>query len=273
MISASLTRKWLITSALTLAVLCVLTPADATRLQVDESAPMLARWGAALLLYLHIGGGAIGLIAGLVATLSRKGRVFHRNAGKVFLTAMTICFGIGAGVAPFLDEGQRPNFVAGVLALYLLWSGFSAVQRPRFKASWREKTGLAIALAVVAMGVTFMVMGVNSESGTVDGSPPQAFFLFITFGSLAAIGEVRVLIRGRLSGPARIRRHLGRMCLAFFIASGSLFLGQPRVFPEAFNQSWWPLILAFYPLMVAVLFGLLNLIRWRKKPMRAASIA
>ena len=47
---------------------------------------------------------------------------------------MFVTYLIGAGVAPFLETGQRPNFVAGVLALYLLTSGVMAAMRRDFRA-------------------------------------------------------------------------------------------------------------------------------------------
>jgi hypothetical protein len=42
---------------------------------------------------------------------------------------------------------------------------------------------------------------------------------------LAAAGDVRMLVRGGLSGTQRIARHLWRMCFGLFIAAGSFFMG------------------------------------------------
>jgi len=42
---------------------------------------------------------------------------------------------------------------------------------------------------------------------------------------LAAAGDVRMLVRGRVLGAKRIARHLWRMCFGLFIAAGSFFLG------------------------------------------------
>lgn len=228
--------------------------AYATKLEISPDAPVWAHISAAVLLYLHIGGGAIGLVSGLTAALSRKGERVHRAAGKIFLASMFIAYLIGAGVAPFLTDGQRPNFVAGILALYLLVTGVMAAKRSAFIAGRAEKIGLGVTILITAMGAVFMVMGANSESGTVDGSPPQAFYLFIIAGSFAAYGEINALLRRTLSETARIIRHLWRMCLSFFIASGSLFLGQPQVFPEWFNQSPAPIALSFFPILVLLVW-------------------
>ncbi|MEO0425365.1 MAG: hypothetical protein AAF184_23725 [Pseudomonadota bacterium] len=241
-------------SLVALLALGVSPSAFAAHLEVPSSAPAIAYIGAALVLYLHTGGGAVGLASGVAAAVARKGGPLHRAAGYTFVVSMGITYLIGALVAPFLTEGQRPNFVAGVLALYLLGSGVATARRRQFRAGWAEKAGLAVAFIITAMGITFMVLGANSPSGTVDGSPPQAFVLFVVVGVVAVIGEGNALARGQLAAAARTSRHLWRMCVSFFIASGSLFLGQPQVFPQAFSESIAPLVLAFVPVLVMVVF-------------------
>ncbi len=42
---------------------------------------------------------------------------------------------------------------------------------------------------------------------------------------LAAVGDVRMLVRGGVFGAKRIARHLWRMCFGLFIAAGSFFFG------------------------------------------------
>lgn len=226
-------------------------------LYVPPDAPAWAHVGAAALLYLHIGGGTMGMLSGVAALVTRKGARLHRMAGAVFFVSMFVTYAIGAGVAPFLDEGQRPNFVAGVMALYLLLSGWWTAQRPEVKAGPAEILGLLFALAITGAGLVFMRMGAESPTGTIDGSPPQAFILFTVAGTLAALGELHVLVRRRLSGVARVARHLWRMCFSLFIASGSFFLGQMQMLPEWMRESFWPFALAFIPLL-AMLFWLVR---------------
>lgn len=238
-------------------------PAAAVRLEVADSAPAWAHLGAAALLIAHIAGGAVGIGAGIVAALTRKGSRRHRLAGRVFVGAMFVAYLIGGAVAPFLTEGQRPNFVAAVLALYLLLSGVRTARRKPYVAGRTEVGGLIVALGIVAMGVSFALLGARSATGTVDGSPPQAFVLFIFAGTIAALGEINVLARRKLSEISRQTRHLWRMCFSFFIATGSLFLGQPQVFPDGFNDTPAPLVLAFLPLFV-LLFAVARL-RWRAR--------
>jgi hypothetical protein len=65
--------------------------------------------------------------------------------------------------------------------------------------------------------------------------------------ALAALLDLKVIINGGIAGAARIARHLWRMCLAFFIATGSFFLGQMKVMPD------W--VLQFRPVLYALAFA------------------
>jgi uncharacterized membrane protein len=272
--NGSMTPRILVLPA-AFAVAALLLPqvALADNLEAAPGDPAWMHLGANALLWTHIAGGAIGMVTGVVALASRKGQKVHRAAGSVFFFAMFAAYAIGAGVAPFLDTGQRPNFVAGILALYLLVSGAMAARRRDVKAGAPELIGLIIALSITAAGVIFMRMGAASPSGTVDGSPPQAFFLFTIAGAFAAAGELHVLLRKALSNTSRIARHLWRMCFSLFIASGSFFLGQQQVFPEALQDSVLLYAFALSPLPVMLFWlGKVRLDDWRRQQ-RAAIAA
>lgn len=229
-------------------------PAFAETLRAPPGAPDWMHLGADALLWAHIGGGAIGILTGAAAILSRKGEKAHRAAGTVFFAAMFACYLVGAGVAPFLDEGRRVNTVAGVMALYLLVSGWMTVRTEETRASPWHGVSLLVALGIAAAGGWFMHLGSLSPTGTIDGSPPQAFGLFMIAGTFAALGEANVLLRGRIAGAARIARHLWRMCFSLFIASGSFFLGQMQVMPPWLRDHPVLYALALAPLVALAFF-------------------
>jgi hypothetical protein len=58
--------------------------------------------------------------------------------------------------------------------------------------------------------------------------------------------------RGVFFGSQRIVRHLWRMCLGLFIATGSFFLGQQKVFPASLRglKVWF--VPAFLPLLLLI---------------------
>lgn len=258
-----MTNVW--SKFITLSLLSAPATAFAAKLELSADTHIAWQHGADFILYTHIIGGGLGLLAGLVASFSKKGMLTHRRAGKIFLASMLACYGIGAVVAPFLEEGQRVNFVAAILALYLLISGIQAVKLKSYIASQFNVVGLGLSVTIAALGLLFMYMGSQSETGTVDGSPPDAFFLFVLAGTLCAIGEARILIIKKLSAQGRIYRHLWRMCFSFFIASGSLFSGQIHLFPQWFANSLLPVFCSLFPLLILLYWTVKTLYKAAKK--------
>ncbi|MDZ7669501.1 MAG: hypothetical protein U5Q16_08780 [Gammaproteobacteria bacterium] len=206
-------------------------------LELDPAAPLWLHTAAGALLYLHIGGGAVGMVSGAAALVFRKGSGAHRLAGRTFLGSMLIMAGIGAGVAPFLPE--RASVLGGLMAFYLVASAWLTVWRPPGTAGRAEAAALAASLGLVALTVTFSLMAVNDASGTLDGQPPQAFILFGIMAPLAALGDLRLVMQGGIRGARRIARHLWRMCMALFIAVTSYFLGQPDFLPPFMRGTAW----------------------------------
>lgn len=241
-----------------------------TVLQAAPDAPVLLRFGADALLVLHIGGGTLGMLSGAAALLARKGGRLHRIAGSVFVVSMLTAMAVGAGVAPFLSDGQRPNFVAGIMGFYLVATAWLTVRRKAAGAGAVEAAGLVAALAVATAGVVFIVQAQGSPTGTIDGSPPQAFYVFLILGTFAAAGDLNLILRKGLTGPPRIARHLWRMCVGLFIATGSFFLGQQKVMPEFIQGSPWLYLPVVAPiLLMAFWLVRVRLAGWRMRLARA----
>jgi hypothetical protein len=221
-------------------------------LHVDPSAPWYIRDAVDAILMLHIGGGAVGLLSGTTALIAKKGEWLHRMSGKVFFASMMVMATIGASVSPLLHD--RVSTVAGIMTLYLLASAFLTVRRPEGTIGRSEIAAAIVPLGVAAAGVTFMLMAMNDPSGTIDGQPPQAFYVFVIVGTIAALSDIKVIVARGIVGVPRIGRHLWRMCTALFIASGSLFLGQPQVFPASIRHSPIMFVPALAPLVLLLLW-------------------
>src|SRR5262249_28446728 len=100
-----------------------------------------------------------------------------------------------------------------------------------------------------------------------DGVPVGMNFFLGTIMLLAAVGDVRMLLRGGVEGIARITRHLWRMCFGLFIATGSFFLGpanRPLRLLHVFGmrQQIFRLILRQEALLFLAVLPLLLLIFW-----------
>ncbi len=234
-------------------------------LTLSAEAPLLARWAADAILFLHIAGGGLGILAGSIELLPPKGGRPHRIVGTVFFIAMGVAFGIGACVAPFLDTGQRPNFIAGVFAFYLLVSAWLTIKYSHVNLALHS-VGIVIALSTALAGGVFIYLANNNATGTIDGAPPQSFYVFLILGAAATMDDFMVLLRRTSSCQARLARHLWRMCAAVFFASGSLFLGQPQVFPDYLRGSPVLFMPVLLPLLVMVFWLLrISLRLWRAR--------
>jgi len=222
---------------------------------------------ASVILFLHIAGGTVGIISGAVALLSRKGGRLHRVAGTIFFVSMLIMATIGAAASPFLPVPSMTNVAAGTLTFYLVATGWAAIKRENGRIGRFEKVGLGVALGMVAASMTVILMAMNSPTGKVGKTPPQTFYLFVLVGTLAAAGDLKMILRGGISGSARIARHLWRMSAALAIASGSFFLGQQRIMPAYMRGSAWLFAPVIAPLLLMVFWLIrVRLVPWFKSP-------
>jgi uncharacterized membrane protein len=226
-------------------------------LRFGPGAPSVLHILATVLLFLHIAGASVGMIAGAVALIGRKGRRIHRVAGNVFFVAMLVMAGVAAGVSPFLPEIVPTNIVAAVFTLYLVVTSWATVRRPQASVGRFETGAFVFALLMVGSGVVF---------GRITGDP--TLYAFAVVASLAAVADFTVLRRGGVSGVPRIARHLWRMCAALFVATGSFFFGQADEIPVAL-QGPHITVLALAPLGLMVFW----LIRIRFTRRRKASPA
>lgn len=176
------------------------------------------------LLVLHIAGGSIGLVAGLVAMIGRKGATLHARAGNWFFGAMML-MAVSAAVLAAV-EPDRLSLLSGVLTGYLVFSSWRTARRRQGQAQLADWAGLGVALLCLSAYVHGAATAAATPGGELDGFPAP---VFIAFGALAALGaltDLLTFLQPALTYRRRIARHLWRMCVAYFLAATSLFLGQ-----------------------------------------------
>ncbi len=225
-----------------------------TILHVDPGAPLWIREAATAVLYLHIGGGIVGVASGTTAILARKGETLHRAAGNVFFAAMLTMSGTGAAVAPLIRHPG--SLIGGLITFYLVVTSWATVKRGEGRIGRFERVAFAGALGIIALGVAMLLAA--GPGGTLGDESviPLYPFLFVT--AIAALSDFRVIRNGGVAGAARIARHLWRMCFAFFIASASFFLGQQQMLPTWLHGPW-----LFVPALAPLAFMAFWLIRVR----------
>ena len=212
-----------------------------------------------VLLPIHIIAGLTAIVAGFVALYATKGAKLHRKQGMIFVYTMVIMGLTGAVIALLkLDIGTA---LGGVLAVYLVVTGLVTFRRDAVGIQWLDRGGALLAWALVLTYLSFGVQGLLSVTGRSHGYPALLFLIFGAITLLAAIGDTRMLVSG-VHGARRLARHLWRMCFAMFIATGSFFLGQAKVFPKPIRII--PLLsVPVLVVIVAMLFWLWR-VRFRK---------
>jgi hypothetical protein len=187
-----------------------------------------------IVLLAHIGGGSLAILSGFAALFSGKGSYVHRAAGRVFSVSM-IVMAMGASYLGYA-HADVSDVITGVTTTYLIATAWMAVKRRDGQIGFFEPAAFLIALGGVAANSWFAYLAANSETGLLYGFPAKGYYIVSAILGLAAVLDLSMLLRRGLSGTERIARHLWRMCLALFIAVGSLFLGQMQIFPEAIRH-------------------------------------
>jgi uncharacterized membrane protein len=202
------------------------------------------------MLILHICAGTIGCLSGFIAVFLRKGSRQHGTVGKVFVFSMLTLAVSGTFLA--LRKFQITNVLGGVMTFYLVSTAWVTVRRKAARLGAFDWPALLFALVVGGTQLTFGTQAALSSTGLKYGYPPGIYFVMGSVVLLAAIGDIRMLVRGGVSGTPRIARHLWRMCFALFIASSSIFLARPQLFPAIFQKTGVLAILSFLPLVLMI---------------------
>ena len=202
------------------------------------------------LLLLHICAGTLGLLSGTVAISVRKGSRSHAMAGIVFSISMLTLAATGAYIAYL--KSQTSNVLAGVLTFYMIATAWMAARRRDRRTDIVDWVALLVALAVGASCVTYGFRVAHDQATPRDGVPAGMNFFFGFVVLLAAAGDIRMLVRGGVSGAQRIARHLWRMCFGLFIASGSFFMGRQQIFPAFIRESNVLIFLTILPFLLLI---------------------
>jgi hypothetical protein len=199
------------------------------------------------ILILHICAGVLGVLSGAGAMSFRKGSQWHRVTGRVFFVAM-LAMGFSASYLGML-KGQ--SGLGGLLACYLVTTGWFTARQRNGETTVFDWVALLFPLAFGALTLVGGIQAAISSKGTFNGDSAGKLFFWSCVGFLFAAADVRMIMRG-LSDTQRVVRHLWRMCVSFFVATGSFFLGQQQVFPKTWRGSIVWFIPAFLPLAVMI---------------------
>jgi uncharacterized membrane protein len=215
------------------------------------------------IMVVHLCAGTVGLLSGTAAMSFRKGSPRHVLAGKVFVASM-LTMAVGA-VYLAITRHQPNNIGGGILTFYLIGTAWLTARRSDGETSRFDWIVFLIPLTLGILTWTSGIKVVRSGANSQDGVPVGMIFFMGSVMLLAAVGDIRMLVRGGVLGAKRIARHLWRMCFGLFIAAGSFFLGPSNrplrllsavglgqhLSPALFNTTLY-LILSILPLILLI---------------------
>ncbi|HEX8407299.1 MAG TPA: hypothetical protein VF883_00415 [Thermoanaerobaculia bacterium] len=188
------------------------------------------------LLLFHICCAVVGLLSGAMAMIFRKGSGRHGAAGTVFFVSMLFMSSSAAWIA-LVFRPNALNVVVSLLTFYLVSTGWWTAKRRTAGTNAFDLVAMLFVLAVGITGVTFGFEAADSAMGTKDHMPAPIYFVFGTIALLCAMSDLRMIVRGGITGGRRVARHLGRMGLALLIATMSLYPGQAKLFSQALRDT------------------------------------
>ena len=228
-------------------------------LQIAPDAPLIVHAAANTALVLHVGGGAVAIAAGWTSILAKKGSRLHRVAGTVFFVSMLTMAGVAAIVSPMMPEARWTNTSAAIFTLYLVATAWMAVRRPAGEIGRFEKAALG-----VPVGLILVVLGLVATGR--GGGAFATVYAFAAIATLAGICDLLVIRAGGIAGPARIARHLWRMTLGLFVATGSFFIGQPEHVPQILKDTGLNIVVSVAVLVLLAFWMIRIRVRIRRAP-------
>lgn len=202
-----------------------------------------------MLLPIHVIAGGLAILTGALALIAAKGSTVHRRGGLLFVYAMVI-MGLSGAVLAVL-RGSYVNVLGGLTSVYFVTTALATVRRTPQTRAGGDIVAAAGGAAIVVVELGLAAAAIYGGHWMFRGIPVP-MLIFLALVTLAAvIGDLRVLRHGLAGGAARLRRHLWRMCFAFFIAAGSFFSIRARVahvLPAPFLSTparMFPIVLPF----------------------------
>jgi uncharacterized membrane protein len=197
-----------------------------------------------IVMAIHIAAGVLSLPAGTIAVAARKGGRLHARAGNLFFGSMLV-LGATAAILEPLREVDPGSPVAGLFVLYFIGTSWATARRRDGRSGWFE-----IVACIAALGTAALMVWDAAANGATTPAGPGVIYALAAICLIAGLLDLNMILRRKLSYKQRIARHLWRMCFAFFIATGSFFLGQQDVLPVAVRGSPILFVLAFAPFAV-----------------------
>lgn len=195
-----------------------------------------------ILLYIHVAGGGISLVTGLIILFLKKGNLLHKQLGRVFFYAM-----LSSSLVALPMSYLHPNyflFIIGVFTAYMLLSG----KRSLVKKSIKDVSPIDWTLSglMLIFSIAFLSLGVfQITRGIYFG------LVFITFGGISLLFVYQDYSNFRSKSRIKnfwLTTHLQRMT-GSYIASVTAFVVVNNMFVSAM-AAWLAPTIVLTPMII-----------------------
>jgi hypothetical protein len=171
-----------------------------------------------ILLVLHIIAGFVALITGFVASVTEKGKMRHRQSGRIYFWGMTVVF-ITATVIGVVRE-RWFLFMVGFFSYYLVVRGYRVLYLKKLGAGQKATR---LDWAIVAIALTF---GASLIAWSLLGPPRGLGTVALVFGIICvgfAARDIQLFVKGPTLKSHWIFGHITSMASGY-IATWTAFV-------------------------------------------------
>lgn len=159
---------------------------------------------------IHTPAGTVALLSAIAAFAYPKGSFKHRRAGNYFTVSILVMLVTGA-IAGYLKESADDVFLS-LIVIYTVFTAWLTIYHKQGEAGLYEFVALAW---IAVLGIVLF----NIDPTWDKVRDPGIYPVWVGLAVFFAVGDIRNIYRGGLSGPQRIARHLWRMCFSLMWAA------------------------------------------------------
>ncbi len=165
------------------------------------------------LIYIHAFFGGLGLIAGIISILVRKGGKVHKLWGKIFSVSMITSSLLSLIVASFPGHENMFLFLIGVFTIYMVLAGNRALT---LKASIKSKANAVDkSISYTMCGIAFLMLILGIICFVKDNNLWKLYFFFGSIGLFMTSRDFKAFKNFTTNNKVYIINHIGRMVGAF----------------------------------------------------------
>ncbi|MEW7291484.1 hypothetical protein [Aquimarina sp. 2304DJ70-9] len=174
-----------------------------------------------IFIYIHAFFGGVGLIAGILSIITKKGSALHKKTGKLFSIGMMASSLISLPIAWMPNHENLFLFLIGLFTMYLVLAGNRALSfksKHKKEADWADKT---ISGSMLFFSVIMTTLGIY---GIATGVTNSILFLFFgAFGLFMTIKDFRFFKTFTNTKNSWLTTHISKI-IGAFIASITAFI-------------------------------------------------